>query len=207
VAGISYDFGVDPFVSSTVCWYKGKILQLPALDKAINSNPTSVNDWGQIVGVSGSRAVLWSIFPKASVIDLGTLGGEVSGANTINNRGQIVGQAQTVGGDLHPALWDRGGITDLGNFGDDPFGCAFTINDCGQIVGFSGADLSDVTTAHALLWETGRMINLQTQIPANSGWVLQQAVGINDQGQINGFGLHNGKIRAFLLTPINEPHH
>ena len=66
-------------------------------------------------------------------------------------------------------------------------------------------DYIDVSTAHALLWENGTMINLQDQIPADSGWVLRQALGINDQGQIAGFGVHEGKIRAFLLTPTIAP--
>jgi len=113
--------------------------------------------------------------------------------------------AQTASGDWHSALWDESGITDLGNFGDDPFGCAWAINNRGQIVGFSGVDYIDVSTAHALLWENGTMNNLQDQIPADSGWVLRQALGINDQGQIAGFGVHEGKIRAFLLTPTVAP--
>ena len=49
------------------------------------------------------------------------------------------------------------------------------------------------------------MINLQTQIPADSGWVLQQAISINNRGQIGGIGLHNGQIRGYLLTPAEGP--
>jgi hypothetical protein len=32
-------------------------------------------------------------------------------------------------------------------------------------------------------------------------WTLLQAGGINNRGQIDGFGVHNGNYRAFLLTP------
>jgi len=71
-------------------------------------------------------------------------------------------------------------------------------------VGFSGQNLIDLTTAHALLWQNGTMTDLQTQIPADSGWLLQQADAINDRGQIGGIGLHNGQIHAFLLTPFPQ---
>jgi len=197
----------DLGILSAVYWYHGKIFQLPPLNDGGASIAFGVNDWSQIVGQSGDfehfHTVLWSLVPKPSVVDLGTLGGDSSSPSAINNGGQIVGNAQTASGDWHSALWDKSGITDLENFGDDPFGSAWAINNCGQIVGFSGVDFSDITTAHALLWENGSMINLQTQIPTDSGWVLRQALGINDRGQIAGFGLHNGEIRAFLLTPVD----
>ena len=84
-------------------------------------------------------------------------------------------------------------------------GFAYGINNCGQIVGYSGPDKngSDLHNTHAVLWENGQVIDLQNQIPGNSGWVLRQAAGINDRGQITGIGQHNGKNRAFLLTPVD----
>ena len=47
-------------------------------------------------------------------IDLGTLGGEESWAWAINNRGQVVGWSETTDGDIHPFLWEKGEMTDLG---------------------------------------------------------------------------------------------
>jgi probable HAF family extracellular repeat protein len=140
-------------------------------------------------------------------MDLGTLGGDGSGANDINEYGQIVGRAQTVLGDWRPVLWNGMDTVELQIPDQDQAGMACWINNCGQIVGYSGPDKigSDLHNTHALLWEDGRMINLQTQIPANSGWKLRQATGINDQGQITGFGQYNGKNRVFLLTPTVAP--
>jgi probable HAF family extracellular repeat protein len=207
VVGDSYSWNaeLETLVTIAVYWNPGKSFPLPPLHDGTVSVAWGVNDRGQIVGQSGDdehfHTVLWSTSPKAGVVDLGTLGGDSSSPNAINNHGEVVGTAQTAGGDWHSALWDKSGITDLGNFGDDPFGCAWALNNCGQIVGFSGVDYSDGSTAHALLWENGTMINLQDQIPGDSGWVLRQALGINDQGQIAGFGQFNGKMRAFLLTP------
>jgi len=100
-----------------------------------------------------------------------------------------------------PALWQDGSLIELAVFDIDPYGLAEKINNQGQIVGFSGQSGSDCITAHPLLWENGTMIDLQTQIPADWGWVLEQALCINDRGQIGGFGWHNGQLRAYLLTP------
>jgi probable HAF family extracellular repeat protein len=43
----------------------------------------------------------------------------------------------------------------------------------------------------------------QTVVPAGSGWVLNQASGINDSGQIAGFGTILGQTHAFLITPCH----
>jgi probable HAF family extracellular repeat protein len=59
------------------------------------------NDSGQIVGKSANHAFLWE---NGSVKDLGTLGGEVSSANAINDRGQVVGESGTATGEIHAFL-------------------------------------------------------------------------------------------------------
>jgi hypothetical protein len=57
----------------------------------------------------------------------------------------------------------------------------------------------------AVLWENGRMTNLNTIIPAGSPLFLMEALSINDRGQIAGFGrLANGEHRGFVLTPSEE---
>jgi probable HAF family extracellular repeat protein len=39
----------------------------------------------------------------------------------------------------------------------------------------------------------------------SSGWVLQTATGINDQGQIVGENPHNGVPHGYLFTPAQQP--
>ena len=46
------------------------------------------------------------------------------------------------------------------------------------------------------------MKDLNTLIPANSGWVLTEARAINSSGQIVGNGIKDGEQRAFLLKPV-----
>ena len=45
------------------------------------------------------------------------------------------------------------------------------------------------------------MQDLNRLIPQGSGWVLGQASGINDAGQITGYGTVHGRTHAFLLIP------
>ena len=54
-------------------------------------------------------------------------------------------------------------------------------------------------TYHAFIYSAGSMKDLNTFIPKNSGWVLDDATGINDAGQIVGSGTYKGHNRAFLL--------
>jgi probable HAF family extracellular repeat protein len=69
----------------------------------------------------------------------------------------------------------------------------------GQAVGFSTNSRGNNA---AVLWQHGVMTNLNTLIPAHSHFVLLEALGINDRGQIAGYGqLPNGQRRGYLLTP------
>jgi hypothetical protein len=57
---------------------------------------------------------------------------------------------------------------------------------------------------HAFIWEHGQMQDLNNVIPDGTGWVLDNATGINKHGQIVGTGVHNGQFSGFLLTPCDE---
>ena len=77
--------------------------------------------------------------------ELGTLGGNVSWATSINNAGQVVGWSGTVGGesvdrdqDFHAFIYSNGAMRDLGRAGDDS--SAWAISDLGQVAGLSVAD-------------------------------------------------------------------
>jgi probable HAF family extracellular repeat protein len=128
--------------------------------------------------------VLWS---NGAVTDLGTLGtpGSVAipEALSINNNGQIAGWISSTGNTGF--LYSSGTITDLGSF------LAAAINDNGVMVGGPSIDSG------------GTVQNLNNLIPAGSGYQIQNATAINDNGQIvaNATDTATGQTRALLLTP------
>jgi len=131
---------------------------------------------------------------------LPSLGGN-SAANAINSTAQgegIVGVSVTSDGSTkHAFRYVNGAITDLGTLGGRNSE-ALEINTRGEVVGVS--DVPGGGT-HAFLWRNGTIYDLNAALPSGSGWVLQQATGISDGGQIVGIGTLNGATRGFLLTP------
>jgi probable HAF family extracellular repeat protein len=127
---------------------------------------------------------------------LGTLGGTDAEADAVNRRDQVVGWSDRRHGPRHAFLWQHGRMRDLGSLGGESF--AVAISGPGVIVGWSQTHRG----LQASVWYPGgRLRNLNALIPAGSGWVLQQAFGVNARGQITGYGVHDGRTHAFLLTP------
>lgn len=162
----------------------------------------AINDGGvitgtQLVGLT-SRAFTWSA--GGSQVELPSLGGNTSEGNGINNHGDVVGDSFRTGLlDEIAVYWPAsGGAVDLGTLGGLT-SSARDINNHGQIVGYAR---NAAGAAHAFLSDAGGpMIDLNTLLPADSGWVLVSANAINDAGQIAGEGIFDGSVRAFLLTP------
>jgi len=56
---------------------------------------------------------------------------------------------------------------------------------------------------HAFLYSGGAIIDLNDLIDPLAGWQLVDAKGINNRGQITGYGILGDDYRAFLLTPLS----
>lgn len=169
----------------------------------------------------GSHAVLWN---GTTTTDLNPVGAKISIANAINDSNVVAGAV-----DGKAVTWNSGVVHTLGA------GAAYDINNAGVIVGQSGSNavmwnggaqtilgdgranalniLSQVvgmSNGHAFLWEKGLAIDLNNFISTaakNAGWILQDAVGINDHGLIagNAFNTVTLNYQAFLLSPAPEP--
>jgi probable HAF family extracellular repeat protein len=171
-----------------------------------SSYAAGINDSGIIVGygstaTSPSRAIRFSGTGSGN-FDLGALGGNISDANAINNAGHIVGEAQRSDGEVHATRFSGTGVDadniDLGTLGGQS--TAFAINEAGKIVGSSGIPDS---LPNAFIYAGGVISNLNAKIGSAPGWVLLEARGINDAGQIAATGRNSqGKTHALLLTPI-----
>ncbi len=160
------------------------------------SEAFGINDAGQVAGFSDGRAFLYS---GGSMTSLGTLGGSYSGAYGINDAGQVVGYSYTAGdSEYHAFLHSGGSMTDLGTLGGS-FSYARAINNTGQVVGTSYT--AGDSEYHAFLYSGGSMTDLNSLISPSSGWILGGATAINGNGEIVGWGFHNGLYEAFLLRP------
>jgi len=181
------------------------------------SYATGLNDAGDVVGVYGKATQVVTrtgvqqrrednhgfLLHLGKMQDLGNLGGGLSEPAGINASGQIVGSSSTADGSTHAFIYQDGHMQDLGtlNWGDSS---ARAINSSGQIVGTFGS------RSHAFLYANGRMHDLNTlvgagQLTAAGASVMQDALSINDRGQIICRGRdNNGNHGSYLLTPVSS---
>lgn len=180
---------------------------------ALAISPGSVvAGWAQEGAVFGTSGFRWTSSGTPAMLAIPNM----TQANAVNTRGDIAGFRQ-----LRPsgqsggrqAMLYRGGTTvPLGDLPYQPSNItynllnganpedtlAYGINAAGIIVGTS--------RGNATMWRGApadtTAINLNTLLPAGSGWILVEARAINDAGYIVGTGYRNGRLRGFLLNPV-----
>lgn len=199
-------------------WDNGKMVDLGTLGGSCTFT-YALNNRGQVVGQSTlpgdqtSHPYIWD--RKKKMTDLGTLGGTYGYASWLNDSGAVVGLATPQGDQaLIAFLWKHGAISNLGTLPGNGCSGADAINSQGQIVGGSGfyvadffADCND-PVEHAVLWENGKILDLNNFVPSGSDLTLNEAFFINDSGEISGFGtLSDGSQHAFLLIPCDGGGH
>lgn len=186
--GVLSDLGALPGVnSSTVGWINSSGT---AAGQSTNSTVDPITGWPEEI------AVLWK---DGRVIDLGTLGGNESQADAINDRGQIAGIAANAVPDSFPSplglpgfgtqqrafLWENGVMRDLGTLGG-PDADALLLNNRGEVAGISYTSSipgsSGVPTIGSFLWKNGKMLDL-----GSFGGTVGVPAWLNNRGQIVGF--------------------
>lgn len=176
-----------------------------------NSTGYAINANGWIVGTSdvamtgfATRAFLAR--PGRSMFGL-TLGGNFSAGYGINDAGKIVGQSSLLNNDnqRNAFLFTGEAVLNLGTLGGTQ-ATAYAINNADVIVG-SSLTAGDNNTFHAFIYQNGVMTDLNSLIAPGSGWMLNEALAINDAGQIVGYGTIGGQQHGFLLSlsAIPEP--
>ena len=179
----------------------GQMQDLGSLEGTDRSTASDINNFGQVVGHStiSNNTHHAFLYSNGQMQGLGTLGGTHSVALGINNSGQVAGWASTTSSGPRAFLKEDGQpMQSLGTLGGDR-SSARDINDSGQVVGYSTTSSG---SDHAFLYSNGQMTDLNTLIPANSGWTLERATAINSAGQIAAIGYKDGVgTRALLLTP------
>jgi probable HAF family extracellular repeat protein len=198
-------FNPDCLFSHGFQWQNGTLTDLGPLPHGAAAQTEWVSDSGLIAGVSQNgltdpitglpeiRAVLWS---NGHIHNLGTLGGNESGALAVNSAGQAAGVASNRipdsysmfgwGAQTRAFIWQNGTMTDLGTLGGtDAF--ALAINEHGWVTGPSYSDTNLSTncpwplTTHPFLVDGHGMHDLGT-LGGSCGFPNV----INNQGQVAG---------------------
>jgi len=164
-----------------------------------------INNKGQIVGSSTTAAGQTHAYLLSSGVmtDLGTFGGTSSAAYRINDNTEVVGYAtlpsQSAATIYHAYIYrPTSGMFDIGTLVNGLRSIAYDINKDGVAVG-----AAEVSTGvnHAFVWFPSTGMQDLNGLITTPGWTLQEARGINDKGQIVGFGINpSGQTHAFLLT-------
>lgn len=184
-------------------WWDGTLHDLGTVGGS-QARAYAINNWGDIVGMAAppSNDRFHAFYGKrgSPLYDLGTLGGKTSHAYDVNELGHVCGWSQVGWSPIasRAYLWSDGVMKDLGSAGGEYSG-AYALNDHDEVVGMtSRADGQYV----AFRWREGRLVDLNTLLPEGSGWLLQSAYDIDDDGVIVGEGLLNGESRAFAMRPV-----
>jgi len=164
-----------------------------------------INALGQVAGTSTTapdghaRAYL---LDSGLMRDLGTLGGPTSIGAALNDLGHVVGTSTDASGVSHAFLYDGSTMQALPACEkSETWPTPTALNRHDEIVGWH------IYRRHAqgILFRRGKCHELLALLDASgAGWDRLAPLGINDDGVIVGEGLLNGKVQAFVATPVTR---
>jgi uncharacterized membrane protein len=170
----------------------GSLATLGTLSGATSSVAAGINDNGDVTGGSGSDAFLYE---NSVMENHGQVGKSGTIGYVINDSDQIAGTPLFFysNGKLSAIKPIAGAVTSV------PLG----INSSAVIIGDSTLKIDKVVkTIPFISFGGSAAVNLNTLLPADSGWVLTTATGIDDNGRISGVGSKNdGTDACYLMTP------
>lgn len=205
--------GVNQYGETGIVWKPDGDLQilmgLTPVEDVQNSWAQGINIDGLIVGFATNsegrdRAVRWN---GNTPVSLGAFFDEGNSyAHAVNDAGTIVGWGTTEDEFGSAFVFSNNTMTELDRLTGADYGEAFDINNSGFIVGQS-LESGIEGRGFATLWLDGQVFDLETLLandPTGS-WQLLGAASIDEAGRIVGFGVHNGEIAAYMLSPVPEP--
>jgi probable HAF family extracellular repeat protein len=183
------------------------------------SEANGINDSGQIAGVSDTgqsdssgndiyRAIRYA--SGGGIFSIPLLLDQVdSVAYGINDSGNVIGYDYTSTGASYAFTYSNlGGLIALGLLPGGSNSFATAVNSSGQIVGYGDIGASDAsgnTIYHAFLYTGGKLYDMNTLTANAKGWRIDDALAINDSGEIVGQALNPaGQAHAILLTPLSD---
>jgi uncharacterized membrane protein len=188
--------------SCTLRWVFRDINGVEIVGPLANQVPVRMNQRNVVVGQVDGSAVKWApLSGGLTTLDQATPG-FISSAYGINNRSIVVGLTGVVDAefpglcwsDAVPTLWGRddAGRT-LPTLPRTSSGEAWSINDAGDIVGFSSAGANSCAArsweaGRATLWRNGRAHDLNNLLVGRPGVTITNAGFINARGQIMAYG-------------------
>jgi probable HAF family extracellular repeat protein len=234
--GWAMGFAATPAnTTEATAWIEGRMIKLGILPGGTNSSvpwESVKNNQGLIVGISDTSIAqprgevfscaaasfipasgntclgfLWQ--PPGFMTALPTLGGDNGFATGINNKGQVIGWAETSYEDptcvspqvlqFLPYVYDvkTEKITALQVYPGDSDGTANALNDKGQMAGISGicsVAVGGASAIHAVFWQD------QNSTPINmgnlGGMAWNTPASMNSKGEVVGFGNPSGDQNA-----------
>jgi probable HAF family extracellular repeat protein len=134
--------------------------------------------------------------------ELGSIGGgdrTYTEAFGVNNSDEVTGYSTAADGTQHAFLYSGGVLNDLGTIAPY-YTCGISINDSHVIVGsistFVGGPVG------SFVWSNGVMRDLLDVLgPEGAAWSQMNALQINNDGWIVGYGVFNNATHGFLVRP------
>jgi probable HAF family extracellular repeat protein len=197
-------------------------IRFPVQDAAGIEAPSAawaINQRGQVAGAfedaqMTAHAYVWDPETR-DVVDLHEPSAAASAVVAINDRGDAAGYFVDNQGIYYATVWTQEGALVLIPATLDPALQTSTpedINNLGDVVGRDSEVLDRVAPQAWVAFEAVGRQDTGDQAPttalvdlldekAREEWQLWYAGGINDARQIIGFGLHDGLVRGFLMSP------
>ncbi len=171
-----------------VMWENGVKRDLGIPAGFTSARAEGINNLGHVVGYAmvqvgttwNVRAFLWTPATGLQLLP----GSAYSTARAINDAGVIVGYAKGADGKGAGAVWVNGALTLLPNGTGD----AYDVNSAGQVVGDAsgGAVVGGVNFGRAYIWSAASGLQFVSTLRGSLG----EALGINDDGSVVGWGPH-----------------